>query len=85
MEKVSKGNLSLTCFKTGICEPAAAEDAALSAGGFWGVSDQAEHDVLHPEQDGRPRERRPRQAGVRQPGEDIFSLSLILFNDFFLK
>ena len=41
------------------------------------MSDQAEHDVLHPEQDGRPRERRPRQAGVRQPGEDIFSLSLI--------
>ena len=41
------------------------------------MSDQAEHDVLHPEQDGRPRERGARQAGVRQPGEDIFSHPLI--------
>ena len=61
--------MNLTFWQAGICEPAPPEDAALPARGLRGVPDQAEHDVLHPEQDDGPRERGPRPPCVRQSGQ----------------
>ena len=67
--------MNLTFLQAGFCEPAPLEDAALPARGLRGVSDQAEHDVLHPEQDGGPRERGPRPACVRQSGQYFTNIS----------